>query len=103
MYAIVRDRGMQYRVEPGQTLRVDLLDVEPGAVVDFDEVLMVSNDSGVKVGAPLVEGAKVRAKVVGNIKGQKIIVFRYRNKKRYRRRTGHRQKYTNVKINEIIV
>ncbi len=103
MYAIVRDRGMQYRVEPDQTVRIDLLEAEPGSAIELNEVLLVSNGDNVKVGTPLVTGATVRAEVVGDIKGEKIIVFKYRNKKRYRRRTGHRQKYTRIKIREIVV
>lgn len=102
MYAIVRDRGMQYRIEPGKTVDVALLDVEEGSEVELNEVLLVERDEGVQVGMPFVEGASVRAEVLGMVKGEKIIVFRYRNKKRYRRRTGHRQRYTRLKINEII-
>jgi large subunit ribosomal protein L21 len=94
---------MQYRVEPDQTVRVDLLEAEPGSAIELNEVLLVSNGDKVKVGTPLVAGATVRAEVVGDIKGEKIIVFKYRNKKRYRRRTGHRQKYTRIKIREIVV
>lgn len=103
MYAIVRDRGMQYRVEHGQTLQIDLLDAEPGSEIELNEVLLIGDTDDIKVGTPLVEGARVRAEVLGSEKGDKIIVFKYRNKKRYRRRTGHRQKYTRIKINEIIV
>lgn len=103
MYAIVRDRGMQYRVEHGQTLQIDLLAAEPGSEIELNEVLLIGDTDDIKVGTPLVEGARVRAEVLGSEKGDKIIVFKYRNKKRYRRRTGHRQKYTRIKINEIIV
>ncbi len=103
MYAIVRDRGMQYRVEPGKVVNIALRDdVEQGSEIALEEVLLVGGDT-VQVGDPLVRGASVRAEVVDHIKGKKIIVFRYRNKKRYRRRTGHRQRYTQVKINEIVV
>ncbi len=103
MYAIVRDRGMQYRVEPGKVVNLALRDdVEQGSEIALEEVLLVGGDT-VQVGDPLVRGASVRAEVVDHIKGKKIIVFRYRNKKRYRRRTGHRQRYTRVKINEIVV
>jgi len=94
---------MQYRVEPDQTVRVDLLEAEPGSAIELNEVLLVGDGDKVKVGTPLVAGATVRAEVVGDIKGEKIIVFKYRNKKRYRRRTGHRQKYTHIKIREIVV
>lgn len=104
MYAIVRDRGTQYRMETGATVDIALTDAEPGTEIEFAEVLMVSDTNNeVRVGTPLVEGARVRARVVDMVKGKKIIVFRYRNKNRYRRRTGHRQKYTRVKIDEIVV
>ncbi len=101
MYAIVRDRGAQYRVEEGQFLDVALLDLEEGAEVELGEVLMIGGDEP-RIGAPLVEGARVRAEVVGEARGEKIVVFKYRNKKRYRRRTGHRQDYTRLAIKEIV-
>jgi large subunit ribosomal protein L21 len=110
VYAIVRDRGMQYRVEPGQLINIALREhIEQGSEIAFDEVLMVSGctneqaSDAIHIGNPIVAGAIVRAEVVDHIKGKKIIVFRYRNKKRFRRRTGHRQRYTRVKINEIVV
>lgn len=103
MYAIIRDRGMQYRVEQGQVLTIDLIDAaEAGSQIELGEVLLVGDGESVKVGSPTVSGALVRAEVLGEKKGDKIIVFRYRNKKRYRRRTGHRQRYTQIKISEII-
>lgn len=102
VYAIVRDRGMQYRVEQGKTIEIDLLDAEPGSEIELDEVLLIGGGDEVKVGTPLVKGAKVRAKVVGPIKGDKIVVFKYQNKKRRRVRTGHRQRYTQIRINEIV-
>ena len=101
MYAIVRDRGAQYRVEEGQLLVVAQMDIEPGAEVTFDEVLMIGGDEP-RIGAPTVANAQVRAEVVGEARGEKIIVFKYRNKKRYRRRTGHRQDYTRLAIKEIV-
>jgi large subunit ribosomal protein L21 len=94
---------MQYRVEQGQQIDLALLDsAEPGSEIELDEVLLVSGDETVRVGSPLVEGARVRARVVGDIKGEKILVFRFRNKKRFRRRKGHRQQYTRVQIDEIV-
>lgn len=103
MYAIIRDRGMQYRVEAGQVLTIDLIDdAEPGSQIELNEVLFIGDVDQVRVGAPTVSGAVVRAEVLGERKGDKIVVFRYRNKKRYRRRTGHRQRYTQIKINEIV-
>jgi large subunit ribosomal protein L21 len=104
VYAIIRDRGMQYRVEQGQVLMIDLLDeAEPGSQIELGEVLLVGDGETIKVGSPILSGAKVRAEVVREAKGDKIVIFRYRNKKRYRRRTGHRQRYTQIKISEIII
>ena len=101
MYAIIRDRGTQYRVEEGQVVQVALLDSEPGSQIELGEVLMIGGGDQTKVGAPLVEGAKVLAKVVGNVKGDKIIVFKYRPKKRIRVRRGHRQYITRLQIESI--
>jgi large subunit ribosomal protein L21 len=102
VYAIVRDRGMQYRVEEGQVLEIDLLDAEPGSNIELSEVLLVGGGDAIKVGAPVVDGARVQAEVIGETKGEKIVVFRYRNKKRYRRRVGHRQRYTQIKVTSIL-
>ena len=102
MYAIVRDRGQQYRVEPGQTLQIALTDAEAGSTLEFEEVLMVGGDQTL-IGAPLIQGAKVTATVGEMVKGEKIVVFKYKPKKRYRRRTGHRQRYTEVTIDDIVV
>lgn len=102
MYAIIRERGQQYRVEPGQTLRIPLSATEAGTAIELDEVLMIGGDQTL-VGTPLVEGALVKATVGEMIKGEKIVVFRYKAKKRYRRRTGHRQRYTEITINEIVL
>jgi large subunit ribosomal protein L21 len=104
VYAIIRDRGMQYRVEQGQVLTIDLIEeAAPGSQIELGEVLLVGDGESIKVGSPLVSGAMVRAEVLREAKGEKIIVFRYRNKKRYRRRTGHRQRYTQIKISEIVL
>jgi large subunit ribosomal protein L21 len=102
VYAIIRDRGMQYRVEEGQVVELALMNAEIGSQVELGEVLMIGGGDKVSVGSPLVSGAKVLAKVVGNSKGEKIIVFKYKNKKRYRRRTGHRQQFTKVSISQIV-
>lgn len=103
LYAIVRDRGQQYRVEPGQTIQIALsADAEAGSTVEFKEVLMIGGDQTL-VGTPLVEGAVVKATVGEMVKGEKIVVFRYKAKARYRRRTGHRQRYTEITINDIVV
>ncbi len=102
MYAIIRDRGMQYRVEEGQVVEVALIDAaEPGSQIELGEVLVVGGGDQTLVGSPLVAGAKVLAKVLGDGKGEKIIVFKYKPKVRYRRKTGHRQKYTRLKIDSI--
>jgi len=101
VYAIIRDRGAQYRVEEGQTLDVALMEAEPGTQVTLNEVLLVGGTDDVKVGAPLVANASVVAEVVGEARGEKIVVFKYKRKKRYRRRTGHRQDYTRLAIKEI--
>ncbi len=101
MYAVVRDRGAQYRVEQGQTLDVALMNVEPGSEVVLEEVLLVGDTDDVKVGTPLVANARVVAEVVGEARGEKIVVFKYKRKKRYRRRTGHRQDYTRIAIKAI--
>jgi large subunit ribosomal protein L21 len=101
VYAVIRDRGAQYRVEEGQTLDVALLDAEPGTQITLGEVLMIGGTDDVKIGAPLVANASVIAEVVGEARGEKIVVFKYKRKKRYRRRTGHRQDYTRLAIKEI--
>ena len=102
MYAIIRDRGMQYRVEEGQVLDIALIDGANEDEFELGEVLVLGGAQPV-IGAPIVSGASVFAKVVQEqVKGEKIIVFKYKNKKRYRRRTGHRQKYTRVAISRIV-
>ena len=102
MYAIIRDRGMQYRVEEGQIVELALLDAEVGSQVELGEVLLVGGGERTLVGAPFVAGAKVLVQVLGDVKGEKIVIFKYKNKKRYRRRTGHRQRYTRVAISQIV-
>ncbi len=103
MYALSRSGGKQFRAEPGQTIRVPTLQAEPGAAITFDEVLVADLGDGVQVGAPTVAGATVTAEVVGEVKGEKLIVFKWKKRKNYRRKTGHRQKYTEVRIGEIRV
>lgn len=103
MYAIIRSGGKQFRAEPGQTIRVPTLQAEPGASITFDEVLVADTGDGIQVGAPTVAGASVTAEVVGEVKGEKLIVFKWKKRKNYRRKTGHRQKYTEVRIGEIRV
>ncbi len=102
MYAVIETGGKQYRVSEGMTLEVEKLPAEAGAEVEFEKVLMVVDGDQVKVGRPFVEGAKVKAIVQAQVKGPKIIVFKYKPKKRYRRKKGHRQRYTRVLIKEIV-
>jgi len=102
MYAVIETGGKQYRVSPGQVLSVELLEGEPGKELVFDSVLMVSGEETV-VGAPKVEGAKVTAEVVEHGKGDKVIIFKYKRRKHYQRKRGHRQHYTAVKIKGILV
>ena len=102
MYAVIKTGGKQYVVREGDVLRVEKLDAEEGANITFDEVLAVGHDDGLKVGTPVVEGAKVEAKVLKHGKGKKIIVFKYKPKKNYRKKQGHRQPYTEVQISKII-
>ncbi|NLU35507.1 MAG: 50S ribosomal protein L21 [Clostridiales bacterium] len=101
MYAVIRTGGKQYKVQEGDVIRVEKLDVEEGSTVQFDEVLAVRDDNGLKVGNPLVDGAVVEGDVLGHGKGKKIIVFKYKPKKNYRKKQGHRQPYTEVKITKI--
>jgi large subunit ribosomal protein L21 len=101
MYAIIRTGGKQFRAEPGKTLRIPSLDVEPGQTVTFEEVLLGASDDEVKVGAPLLGGAAVTAEVVKHGKGEKIIIFKHKRRKNYRRKQGHRQKFTEVRVSEI--
>lgn len=101
MYAVVEINGKQYRAEKGATLRVDRMEAEKGATLSLDKVLLLGGDA-VKVGAPYVAGAAVKASVQDEVKGDKVIVFKYKPKKDYRRKQGHRQPYTLLKVEEIL-
>lgn len=101
MYAVIKTGGKQYRVAEGDVLNVEKLNAEAGSEVVFDEVLTVVNGADVKIGQPVVEGAKVTAKVVEQGKGEKILVFKYKAKSNYRKRQGHRQPFTKVEISKI--
>jgi large subunit ribosomal protein L21 len=101
MYAIIVDGGRQYKVEEGQVLDVDYRDVPKGDALTFDKVLAVSGESGLKLGTPAVDGASVTAEVVGAKQGEKLVVQKLRRRKNSRRKTGHRQLYTRVKISKI--
>ncbi len=101
MYAIFRALGKQYRAEKGKTLRLPLMAANPGDKLTFDEVLLSSDGSTIRAGTPLVSGAKVQAEVVGDGKEPKIYVFKFKRRKNYRRKTGHRQKFTEVRVTDL--
>ena len=100
-YAIVETGGKQYRVQPGDRIRVESLGCEEGDLVELSDVLMVSRDGDVVLGAPKVEGVVVTAQAVGEGRGDKVVVFKYKAKTRYRRRRGHRQPYTDLRVTGI--
>lgn len=97
-YAIIETGGKQYRVKQGDTIRVESVPGDEGDAIEFDRVLMLSQDGEVSVGVPTVEGARVTTEVVGKGRGKKIIVFKYKAKTRYRRKNGHRQNYTDLRV-----
>jgi large subunit ribosomal protein L21 len=101
MYAVIETGGKQYRVSPGQTVEVELLPAEPGATVTLERVLLVSSENDTTVGQPTIPGGAVVATVIGEGRGKKVIVFKYKSKKRYRRTTGHRQDYTYLTVTDI--
>jgi large subunit ribosomal protein L21 len=103
MYAIVESGGKQYKAVPGGTIEVDRLKVEEGTQIKLDQVFLVADDKDYKVGTPTVKGAAVKATVLEHFKGRKIIVFKYIPRERYRRKRGHRQQYTRLQIDEILV
>ena len=103
MYAVIQTGGKQYRVEPGKTVVVERLAGDKGAQVVFDQVLLVSSGDGgnVNIGKPMVSGAKVTGEIVRHGRGEKIVVFKMKRRKNYARKQGHRQGFTEVKINDI--
>ncbi|MGO4574091.1 50S ribosomal protein L21 [Microvirga sp. 2TAF3] len=102
MFAVIKTGGKQYRVAANDVITVAKLAGEPGAAVTFDQVLMVTNDNGTQVGAPLIEGATVAGEVVEHTRGEKVIAFKKRRRQNSRRKRGHRQDYTVVRITEIL-
>lgn len=103
MYALVEYKGKQYKAEKDALIQVDKLDVEKGKTVDIDTVLLVSDGDKVSVGTPYVAGAKITAVVEDSFKDDKVIVLKYKSKKDYRRTIGHRQQYTNIRIQDIVI
>lgn len=103
MYAVVKSGGRQYRASVGDTVLVERLGVGVGQQLELDQVLLISDDDQVRVGRPVLDGAKVLATVVAQEKGPKLRVYKYRPKERYRRRAGHRQHYTRLRVDEIVV
>lgn len=102
MYAVVRTGGKQIRVSPGDVIRVEKLPVEPGATVTLDEVLLLSGDQGTTVGTPTVPNAKVVCTSLGEGKGKKIVIYKYKKRKGFARRRGHRQSYTRLTVKDIL-
>ena len=101
MYAIIKTGGKQYRVQSGAQLRVEALPADVGAAVSFDQVLLVGEGDAVKVGAPYVAGAAVKATVVSHGRGEKVRIFKMRRRKHYQKTQGHRQSYTEIRIDDI--
>ncbi len=101
MYAVFKSGGKQYRVQEGEVVRLEKIEVATGESVDFEEVLLVANGDDLKVGAPVVDGAKVTAEVVGQVRGDKVKIVKFRRRKHSRKQQGHRQWHTDVKITGI--
>ena len=101
MYAVIVSGGKQHRVTEGEVLKVEKLQAEAGSSIDFDKVLMVANDEDVKIGAPVVEGAKVTAEVVSHGRGKKVHIMKFKRRKHHMKRMGHRQWFTEIKITAI--
>ncbi len=102
MYAVIETGGKQYRVEPNKILTVEKLDADVGSQVGIEKVLAVRTEAALKVGSPYVEGAKVLATVLEHGKGEKVVVFKYKPKKNYKKKQGHRQPFTKIRIDEIL-
>ncbi|GHB33572.1 50S ribosomal protein L21 [Salinicola rhizosphaerae] len=101
MYAVIKSGGKQYRVQEGQTLKLEKLEVPTGDSLEFDQVLLVADGDDIKVGAPLVDGAKVSAEIVAHGRGDKVQIIKFRRRKHHMKRQGHRQWFTEVKITGI--
>ena len=101
MYAVVRTGGKQLRVSPGDTIQIEKIQVEPGDTVELTNILMISTDQGTTVGTPTIDGAAVVCKAVCNGKGKKIVVYKYKRRKGYSRKQGHRQPFTMLSVTDI--
>lgn len=101
MFAVIKTGGKQYRVAANDVITVERLEAEAGSTIDINEVLMVGSDKGITVGSPLIAGASVKAEIVAQTRGPKLIIFKKRRRKHYRRRNGHRQDLTQLKITAI--
>ena len=102
MYAVIQTGGKQYRVKSGEQVKIESLPAEVGSAVSFDQVLMLGEGDGVRVGAPFLDGARVKATVVAQGRGEKLRIFKLRRRKHYAKSQGHRQGYTEVRIDEIV-
>ena len=102
MYAVIKTGGKQYRVEKGESLKIETLTADTGENIEFDKVLMVSDEAGVKVGKPFIDGGKVTAKITEHGRHKKINIIKFRRRKHHMKRMGHRQNYTEVEITDII-
>jgi large subunit ribosomal protein L21 len=102
MYAVIKTGGKQYRVSPGEKLKVEQIPADVGAEVVLDQVLMVGEGESVRLGQPVLTGATVKATVVGHGRGDKVLIFKMRRRKHYRKQQGHRQNYTELKIDSIV-
>jgi large subunit ribosomal protein L21 len=102
MYAVIKSGGKQYRVEAGKPVRIESLAADVGTSVAFEEVLLVGSGEGVKIGAPLLSGAKVKGTVLAHGRGEKVRIFKLRRRKHYQKSQGHRQNYTEVRIDDIL-
>ncbi len=102
MYAVLKTGGKQYRVAAGETIKVEKLEGNKGDSVELQEILLLADGELVTVGRPLVEGARVKAEIVDQDRAPKVVIFKYRRRKRYRRKTGHRQMFTALRITDIV-
>ncbi len=101
MYAVIKTGGKQYQVSAGEAIQVELLDGDPGDQVDLNEVLLINDGSNLTLGRPYIQGASVSAEIVDHGKHSKVLIFKYRRRKRFRRKNGHRQPYTTLRIKDI--